>query len=465
MDYGMDAANIGANLGRQIMGTIGAKDDGYNRMAKLLADTSLKQAQGDFYQQKANSERQRAQYQTPEYGSKIAASLAGLSDPQAVEMDAYAKNGNWGVTPGYSLPAELSGPTTPDTQKAAPEWATPQVKDRYNAGRAAHMLNLGATGNSNADQVAKAVAELLGQGRIDQVISDPSKAAALGQAMAASKGSALYHAGPNGTMQLFTGQENLNDVGRSAAKENLAQANNANAAAGNQSASAALHRAQIPEVQSRIDLNKSKIGADQVVINPDGTQTIIKGSGKPGKAPTEFQAKSATYGARAKEAHDVMNELEALTGADAYNRLAATSLGGNGILNTLANPALSQTTQKAVQAQRDFINAVLRQESGAAIAPSEFANGVRQYFPQPGDKADVIEQKRRNRETAIMGFNNSAGNAAFEAPAIKQPSAAKQATPDRVSALSEAKAAIAAGAPRAAVIQRLKEMGIKDGAI
>lgn len=463
MDYGMDAVNAGASLGRQLMGTIGAKEAGYGKMAELLAKTNMMQAHGDFYQQKANSERQRAQYQTPEYGSKIAASLAGLSDPQAGEMEAFTKNGNWGMTPARDDPVQQM--TLAPTPKTAPEWATPQVKDRYNAGRAAHMLNLGATGDSNADQVMKAISEILGQGRIDSAMADPSKAQVLGQAMAASEGKPLYHAGPNGTMQLFTGQENLNDVGRSAAKENLAQANNANAAAGNQSASAALHRAQIPEVQSRIDLNKSKIGADQVVINPDGTQTIIKGSGKPGKAPTEFQAKSATYGARAKEAHDVMNELEALTGGDAYNRLAATSLGGNGILNSAANPFMKESTQKAVQAQRDFINAVLRQESGAAIAPSEFSNGVRQYFPQPGDEPAVIEQKRRNRETAIMGFNNSAGNAAFEAPAVKQPGAVKQAAPDRVSALSEAKAAIAAGAPRAAVIQRLKEMGIKDGAI
>ncbi len=85
-------------------------------------------------------------------------------------------------------------------------------------------------------------------------------------------------------------------------------------------------------------------------------------------------------------------------------------------MNTLANPSMSSATQKAVQAQRDFINAVLRQESGASIAPSEFDNGVRQYFPQPGDKPSVLEQKRRNRETAIQGFKNIAGNAAYEAP-------------------------------------------------
>ena len=50
------------------------------------------------------------------------------------------------------------------------------------------------------------------------------------------------------------------------------------------------------------------------------------------------------------------------------------------------------------QAQRDFINAALRRESGAAIAPSEFENARLQYFPQPGDTAKVVNQKQKNRE-------------------------------------------------------------------
>ena len=52
------------------------------------------------------------------------------------------------------------------------------------------------------------------------------------------------------------------------------------------------------------------------------------------------------------------------------------------------------------QAQRNFINAVLRRESGAAIAESEFANARIQYFPQPNDPPEV-ELKRKNRELAI----------------------------------------------------------------
>jgi hypothetical protein len=56
------------------------------------------------------------------------------------------------------------------------------------------------------------------------------------------------------------------------------------------------------------------------------------------------------------------------------------------------------------QARRDFINAVLRRESGAVISPSEFANAEKQYFPVVGNPPELIAQKRRNRELATRGL-------------------------------------------------------------
>tara|TARA_R100001530_G_scaffold34938_1_gene27299 strand:+ start:2308 stop:2460 length:153 start_codon:yes stop_codon:yes gene_type:complete len=35
------------------------------------------------------------------------------------------------------------------------------------------------------------------------------------------------------------------------------------------------------------------------------------------------------------------------------------------------------------QTERDFVNAVLRRESGAAISGSEFRTARKQYLPQP----------------------------------------------------------------------------------
>ncbi len=58
---------------------------------------------------------------------------------------------------------------------------------------------------------------------------------------------------------------------------------------------------------------------------------------------------------------------------------------------------------------------MLRQESGAAINEGEFNNAKKQYFPQPGDSKEVIEQKRLNREAAIKGFDIAAGPGAKQA--------------------------------------------------
>jgi len=275
----MDFASIGANIGKQMMGGQSAYQDGFTRMAKELSDINLKQAQGDYYRSRGDVERQRASYQTPEYATKFAASLAGLNDAQAGDMENFTKSGTWGMNP--AMPDEARQMTVAPTPKAQPEWATPDTLNKYNAGRAAHMLNLGATGDSNADQIMKAITGILGQGRIDSAIADPSKAAALGQAMAASEGKPLFNQNTNGVMQLFTGDERLNDVGRSAAKENLAQATNAYASAGSHNANAAKVRMETSPGQSTEGFTPGAIDAAAARYNMDGTLPPM-GMGKEG---------------------------------------------------------------------------------------------------------------------------------------------------------------------------------------
>jgi hypothetical protein len=169
----------------------------------------------------------------------------------------------------------------------------------------------------------------------------------------------------------------------------------------------------------KITSNQAKVPSGYRAM-PDGSlQAIPGGPADPnaagGKAPTEFQGKSATFGARAEEADRVISDL-IKTGA--YSTVGSTVAGGNGIGSAVLNPVLSKNTQRAIQAQRDFINAVLRQESGAAISQPEFDNAAKQYFPQPGDSKEVIAQKERNRKLAVQGFFNSAGKAAFHAKPV-----------------------------------------------
>lgn len=74
----------------------------------------------------------------------------------------------------------------------------------------------------------------------------------------------------------------------------------------------------------------------------------------------------------------------------------------------IGNYLTSDDRQKLEQAERDFINAQLRRESGAAISSGEFDNARQQYFPQPGDSAAVLEQKAANRALVIKGMQQSA---------------------------------------------------------
>lgn len=119
------------------------------------------------------------------------------------------------------------------------------------------------------------------------------------------------------------------------------------------------------------------------------------------KPLTEFQGKSVTFGTRAAQSHNILDEI----GAN-YDPLAVAASHKGG---ALVNWALSPENQKVAQAQTNFLTAVLRQESGATIQPSEFDTARKQYFPQPGDSDEVIAQKRDNRDLIIKGFARQAG--------------------------------------------------------
>lgn len=153
--------------------------------------------------------------------------------------------------------------------------------------------------------------------------------------------------------------------------------------------------------------------------NPTGGLLTVPGI--QGKAPTEFQGKSAAFGLRADEANKLLNDLQGKYNPAAINSKLSVSevplLGG--ALGAATNKlALSPEDQQAEQAQRDFVNAVLRQESGAAIGAQEFDNARKQYFPQPGDSKEVIAQKARNRQLSVQALQANAGKAKLTAPMI-----------------------------------------------
>jgi Tfp pilus assembly protein PilP len=72
------------------------------------------------------------------------------------------------------------------------------------------------------------------------------------------------------------------------------------------------------------------------------------------------------------------------------------------------NAFKSGDRQSYEQAQSNFVTAVLRRESGAAISDSEFTTARDLYFPKYGDTANTIAQKAMARNTVINNFYRDA---------------------------------------------------------
>jgi hypothetical protein len=135
----------------------------------------------------------------------------------------------------------------------------------------------------------------------------------------------------------------------------------------------------------------------QPVVGADGKPLVRPGESE--KPLTEGQAKAVLFSSRMQAADRIMSEL-ARKGASTTFPGATRNNAVGDVITAMSPPE----QQQLVQAKRDFVNAVLRRESGAVISPEEFANAERQYFPQIGDSRPVIEQKARNRRAAIEGM-------------------------------------------------------------
>lgn len=113
------------------------------------------------------------------------------------------------------------------------------------------------------------------------------------------------------------------------------------------------------------------------------------------KPLTEVQQKTLGFAERMQEANKVIEQLgDRFTGASGY-------ISGSGLFPNILK---SEDRQKFEQAQRNFINSVLRKESGAVISDEEFNNAKQQYFPQPGDTQSTLQQKANNRNIVINSY-------------------------------------------------------------
>ncbi len=122
---------------------------------------------------------------------------------------------------------------------------------------------------------------------------------------------------------------------------------------------------------------------------------------------TEGQSNAAAFANRMSAGLMIFDELSS-GGYDPTN--LQDYLAGN-LPRSVSGFATTAEGQRYMAAKTDFITAVLRKESGAAISVSEFEKEDRKYFPQPGEGPEVVEQKRLARGRALDSMIAQSGPA------------------------------------------------------
>lgn len=153
------------------------------------------------------------------------------------------------------------------------------------------------------------------------------------------------------------------------------------------------------EDQARqIERDRVQNDKDRLQIERDRTKLAATG----GIDASVEQGKAATFALRAQAANKDYEgaklDPDSLVGQFGYS--VAPGITAN----------LSSDARNAQRAREsDFIAAVLRYESGAAIPPSEFETAYKIYFPSSNAGPQEIEAKRRARANAIEGLRLGAG--------------------------------------------------------
>jgi hypothetical protein len=114
------------------------------------------------------------------------------------------------------------------------------------------------------------------------------------------------------------------------------------------------------------------------------------------KAPTEGQAKAATFHSQMTSASKELANLE----SEGYDPSSLSSQFGATFATGSTNPLTSGKSQRARQAQNQWAESFLRVKTGAAATKDEVTSNVETFFPKIGDTPDVIEQKSRMRAQA-----------------------------------------------------------------
>lgn len=136
-----------------------------------------------------------------------------------------------------------------------------------------------------------------------------------------------------------------------------------------------------------------------IQTNPDGTVNVTRGTKMP--KLTEQQSKDLVYLERGEVAFRNMENLDKVLADPRQRAGAAVPLAGNALV--------SDDFQRAQQAGREFLAAILRKDTGAAITEQEMEIYGQTYLPQPFDSPAVLQQKAQARRVALDAIRKGLG--------------------------------------------------------
>ena len=122
---------------------------------------------------------------------------------------------------------------------------------------------------------------------------------------------------------------------------------------------------------------------------------------------TDGQSNAAAFANRMNAGLMIFDELT----SGGYDPTNLQDYLASNLPRSVSGFASTAEGQRYMAAKTDFITAVLRKESGAAISVSEFEKEDRKYFPQPGEGPEVVEQKRKARARALQSMIAQSGPA------------------------------------------------------
>lgn len=141
------------------------------------------------------------------------------------------------------------------------------------------------------------------------------------------------------------------------------------------------------------------------------------------KPATDAELKVASFGRRAQDANDIIRQLEVDQGYDAADK---RKTGRNFQIPLVGTKPWATEQDRAYDAAKsEFIDSVMRPDSGAVLGPRELETKGEALFPEPGDPPNIIAQKRARRDslanTLMMAAGDKAGqqvkNQHYDVPA------------------------------------------------